>query len=169
MRNAAAQIGERMINVGIAALAVSNDPDAQIVTHALGSCIGVVVWDPAMRLGGLLHFLLPSVRSARAGGMPPEAFADTGVPRLIDRMSRHGANPGRLIVRIAGGASMGTPAGRDFFDIGARNYAAAREILDEHGLAIRSEDVGGSSSRTLILDVGTGSLLVRTPHREREL
>jgi chemotaxis protein CheD len=169
MSTAAAKVNDLVINVGIAEMAVSRDAQARIVTHALGSCIGVVVWDPVARVGGLLHFLLPSVRGARPGERPPEAFADTGIPRLFEAMYREGAQKERIIVRVAGGASMGPPPKDDLFEIGSRNYTAMRKVFWKNGVLIKAEDVGGAVSRTLALDVGTGKLTVRTPQEEREL
>jgi chemotaxis protein CheD len=149
---------------------VTGDPEAEIVTYALGSCIAVAIWDPVSRVGGLLHFMLPdsAVDRASGGRDNPFRYADTGTPMLFRTAYQQGAEKRRLVVRLAGGASVVDCDG--FFNIGKRNHAALRKILWQAGVMVHAEDVGGSSSRTVRLEVGTGRLFVRGPvDGEREL
>jgi len=149
------------IVVGVADLKVSNRPEHVLVTHALGSCIGVAIYDPLARVGGMLHFMLPesSLDLSRAQENP-YMFADTGVPRLFRECYSLGAQKQRLRVKVAGGSQLyGRP---EYFQIGRRNYAALRRIFLRNNVLIHGEDVGGNKARTLCLEIATGKTWVRT-------
>jgi chemotaxis protein CheD len=146
--------------IGIGDCRVSTTPDDVLVTYALGSCIGIAVHDPMIPVGGLLHFMLPdSAIDPTRSADTPFKFADTGIPLLLDRMAGLGAQKRRLVVRIAGGAQMMDPAG--VFDIGKRNYQALRRILWKSGLLVHAEVIGGTTSRSIRLQVGSGRLWLR--------
>jgi chemotaxis protein CheD len=146
--------------VGIADCRISNAPDQALVTHALGSCIAVAIYDPVARVGGLLHYMLPesAIDPAKAG-QNPYMFADTGVPLLFRRSYEKGADKRRLLVYVAGGAQVMDETA--MFNIGKRNYLALRKILWKAGVLIHGESVGGSASRTVRLEVGTGRVWLR--------
>jgi chemotaxis protein CheD len=146
--------------VGVADMVVSNDPSAELVTYSLGSCLGITVYDPEKRVGGLLHIMLPdsTIDPAKAAGAP-FMFVDTGVPHLFRSVCNLGAERRRLVVRVAGGAQFLDPGG--VFNIGERNYKALVRLLGQNGFAIHAQDVGGVSSRTIRLDLTTGKISVR--------
>jgi chemotaxis protein CheD len=154
-----------LLVVDIADLAVSRDPDVTLVTYSLGSCIGVSIWDPAVRAGGMLHYMLPeaALSPEKASGAPA-MFCDTGVPRLFRAVYELGAVKSRLIVKVAGGSVLLDDHGT--FNIGKRNYLALRKIFWKNGVMIDGEDVGGSLSRTLRLHIGTGEVTIKTRDRE---
>lgn len=146
--------------VGISDCKVSRDADAVLVTYALGSCIGVALYDPVAKVGGLLHYMLPeSALDAAKAAQHPFMFADTGIPRLIEAVRAAGGEPRRMLVRLAGGAQVLDSQG--VFQIGKRNYLAARRILWKIGILIAAEEVGGDVSRTTRLEVATGRMWVR--------
>ena len=146
--------------IGISDCQVSNQPDTELVTYALGSCIAVSVWDPSRRIAGLLHFMLPeSSMDAQKAGATPCMFADTGIDRLFKAVAEMGAERRRLVVRLAGGAQVLDPQG--VFNIGKRNYQAARKMLWKLGILIASEAVGGEVSRTVRLINEDGRFRVR--------
>lgn len=150
-----------MLVVGVGDFKVSRDPAEVITTYALGSCIGVTIHDPVARVGGLLHFMLPdSALDAAKSKLRPCMFADTGLVTLMQAALELGASRTRAQVRIAGGAQLLDAQG--IFSIGKRNYAAVRKLLWKAGLMIQSEDIGGTVSRTVRLDVGTGQTWVRS-------
>ena len=155
--------------VGISDCKVTHDADAVLVTYALGSCIAVAMYDPVTKASGLLHYMLPeSAIDARKAEQNPFMFADTGIPRLIEAMKAAGGDAKRMIVRLAGGAQVLDSQG--VFQIGKRNYLAARRILWKAGILIAGEAVGGEVSRTTRLEVATGRLWVREGGAiEREL
>lgn len=154
--------------VDIADLAVTDDPQETLVTHSLGSCIGIAIWDPEAQVGGMLHYMLPaSSISPDKAKANPAMFADTGVPALFRAAYELGASKKRIIVKVAGGSSLLDDKGT--FNIGKRNYIALRKIFWKNGVLIESEDVGGSHSRTLRLAVGNGRVSVKKRGEEVDL
>ena len=158
----------RTVVVDIADFKVSNDPDTILITYSLGSCIGLAIYDPAARVGGLLHFMLPeSTLSPEKARANPAMFCDTGVPRLFHVAYELGAQKSRLQVKVAGGAMLLDENGT--FNIGKRNYLALRKLLWKNGVLIDAEDVGGCISRTLSLNLATGAVAVKSRNREKPL
>lgn len=148
--------------IGVADAHVSRDPDLVLVTYALGSCIAVAIHDPVAGVGGLLHFMLPesSLDLAKAERQPC-MFADTGIPLLFRSAYALGAEKQRLIVRLVGAAQVLNDAG--LFNIGKRNYLAARNILRNAGVLVHAEAIGGVASRTVRLEVASGRLWLHGP------
>ncbi|MFH1843434.1 MAG: chemotaxis protein CheD [bacterium] len=96
--------------VDISDIQVSDDLCCEIVTFALGSCIAVIVYDPRRRVGGMLHYMLPSAQKAPAQAKQrPAMFADTGIPLLFKQIGCFGCRQTDLIVKVAGGAISTTP------------------------------------------------------------
>lgn len=156
-----------LVTVKISDYAVSAAASQTIITHALGSCVGVVVYDPKLRAAGMLHFMLPAARASSDRDHPPAMFADTGIPLLFEAMYALGSKKQDIVVKIAGGASM-TPD-NDMFDVGRRNVTALRKIFWKNGVMVAAEDVGGSISRTVSIQVATGKTIIRSPTGEKEL
>ncbi|MFZ5587187.1 MAG: chemotaxis protein CheD [Thermodesulfobacteriota bacterium] len=148
------------ITVGVGDLAVSNQKGYEIVTHSLGSCIGVIIYDQAAGVGGLLHLMLPesSLNPARAA-QQPAVFADTGLPLLFKSAYNLGAKKGRMRVVVVGGSQLLDQSGR--FNIGQRNYAAVRKLFWRNNVLIDAEDVGGQVNRTVGLEVGSGRIWLK--------
>jgi chemotaxis protein CheD len=147
----------------MADLHVTADPDVRLVTYALGSCLGVAVYDPVARVGGLLHAMLPlsSLDLARAQANPA-LFVDTGVPALFRACYALGASKARMIVKVAGGAAAGAPGTPDQFQIGRRNLLTLRQLLWRNGVLLQAQDVGGHHlSRTMTLDVASGAVSLK--------
>lgn len=143
-------------------MAVSNNPQMVLSTYALGSCVGVVVYDSVMKVGGLLHVLLPdSTLSPQKAAAQPGMFADTGLPIFFNALYGLKAHPSRMRIFVCGGASV--LSGQDPFKIGDRNVAAALTYLSQHGLSVRQRDVGGTVNRTIHLEISTGSVELKTP------
>jgi chemotaxis protein CheD len=157
----------RLINVGISEMKVCCDPDGALITYALGSCIALVAWDPVRRLGGMIHYMLPSASvSATKAEEKPAMFADTGIPLLLERMGAIGCRR-TLVLKAAGGAARWNDGGT--FDIGRRNFVALRKLLWQQGLLLTAQDVGGTCTRTVRLELDTGRTVVRTDGVEHEL
>lgn len=149
------------IIIGIGSMRVSNDPAGVLITHALGSCIGVTVYDPVVKVGGLLHFLLPA-SPPNGGNFPPNpfVFADTGIPLFLQETYKLGGEKSRLQVKIAGGSQLlDYPP---FLNIGEKNREAAKKILLKNDIPIQAEEVGGSMNRAIGLEIATGRVWVRT-------
>lgn len=161
----AAGPGGSRIVIGIGEYAVSGRSEDVLITHALGSCIAVCIWDPRSQVAGLLHFLLPDSRinPARASEQPA-AFADTGISLLFQSACGLGLLMTRCVVRLVGGAEVAGHGAA--FDIGRRNILAARNILWRNGVLIGGEAVGGKAVRTVTFPAGEGRVRI-TSGREQ--
>lgn len=148
--------------VHVADMVASNDPGAELVTYSLGSCLGITIFDPMKKVGGLLHVMLPdSSIDTHKASTTPFMFVDTGVPRLFQAVCNLGAERRRLEIKVAGGAQLLDEKG--VFNIGERNQQALTRLLARNGYTIQARDVGGLSSRTIRLDLTTGRLTIKTP------
>ena len=145
--------------VGIGEFAVSAEATDTIVTHALGSCIAVCIWDRATTVGGLLHFLLPdsAINPERAQAQPA-TFANTGLPLFFQAAYALGLDKKRCRVRLVGGADVAQLGGVSSLNVGKRNLLAARNILWRNGLLIEAEATGGTIPRTVALHVSDGTV-----------
>jgi len=153
--------------VAVGDMKIGRDDDL-IVTHALGSCLGLVVYDPVGRVGGLLHAMLPlsKINPAKAEANP-YMFVDTGVPALFKALYEIGGQKSRMVIKAAG---CGNPLGKnEMFKIGERNYTILKKLLWKNNILLETEDVGGTTSRTLHLDVATGFTIISSNGQKREL
>ena len=131
-----------------------------LITVGLGSCVAIVLYDPVSRVGGMAHVLLPSPALVRADGNPAK-FPQTAVPRLIELMSQCGGVPRRLTARLVGGASMfASLSAPGTIQMGDRNVVASRQALNQHGIPLTGEAVGGDYGRTARLTAADGRLEV---------
>ena len=157
---AAEPVAVRRITVGIGELAVTDNADDVIVTHALGSCIAVCLFDPVAGVSAMLHFLLPESKiNEERARTQPGAFADTGIPLLFQSAYKLGLDKKRAIVKLAGGAELGE-ATSSSLQIGRRNALAAKNILWRNGVLINAQDVGGTAARTVHLIALDGRLQI---------
>ncbi len=151
--------------VGIADMKVSSDPKETLVTHSLGSCIGLAVYDSVVKVGGMLHYMLPESKMDPAKARErPFMFADTGIQLLFKACYKLGAEKRRMIVKVAGGSQIMDPSG--VFNIGKRNYATLRKIFWRNNVLVDAEDIGGTSNRTMWLSIATGEVKLKISGRE---
>lgn len=152
----------------IADLQVSADPRITLITYSLGSCVGIAIWDQEAHVGGMLHYMLPeSSISLEKAKNNPAMFGDTGIPALFRAAYELGASKKRMIVKVAGGSSLLDDKGT--FNIGKRNYLLLRKLFWKNGILIDAEDVGGSKSRTMRLNIDTGRVTIKNRKVETEL
>lgn len=155
--------------VGLGEVRVSRNPGDVLVAYGLGSCLGIGLYDPAARVAGLLHAVLPE----RVNGADPltAKYVDSGIAGLLAQLKEAGAERGRLIVRFAGGANMlVAPGFKQTLNIGGRNLAAALAVFAQLNLKIKAQDVGGHAGRTVRLYVADGRMTVRMMgNQEREI
>jgi len=154
-----------IVNVGDLKTGCNGD---MLVTHALGSCLGLVVFDPVAKVGGLLHAMLSlsSINPQKANANPA-MFVDTGVPLLFHTLYERGAFKGRLVVKAAG---CGSPMGKnEVFKIGERNYTVLKKLLWKNNILLEAEDVGGTSSRTIHFDISSGEVTLSIGGYKRRL
>ncbi len=157
----AALLGDESVkSAGLGQIVASGDPGDTLVAYGLGSCVGVVGFDPGTKVGGLLHALLPQ---HRPGEENLAKFVDTGIPRLVLEMERLGARRRGIIWYLVGGAEMlRMPGMTAQFNIGSKNSAMAQSVMAREGLPVRALDLGGSSGRTVKLSIQDGKVMVRT-------
>jgi len=146
--------------VGVADMKVSNEPEHVLVTYSLGSCIGVVIYDPVVKVGGVLHYMLPeSSLDRRKAQNNPYMFGDTGIPLLFKSSYKLGAKKNRLKVFVVGGSQILDQKG--LFNIGKRNHTLLRKMFWKNNIMIDFEDVGGTVNRTLKLKIKNGKTLLK--------
>ena len=131
-----------------------------LITYALGSCIGLCFHDPRLKLGALLHIMLPL--NLETGRTHPLKYADTGIRETLKAMEAKGASRSRMTVKIAGGAKMFEVAGGGLGNIGQRNIESVHAILKRENIRLLAENVGGTIARTLLFDVASGQGCIRS-------
>jgi len=146
-----------------------NDPD-MLITYALGSCLGIAVYDFSLKRAGLLHCMLPdsSIDRNKAAGNPC-MYVDSGMKVLLDNFYQNGSLKKNLIIRVAGGSSSKVNEEEDFFKIGHRNFVSLRKYLWNEGLMLKAYDVGGYGSRTVTLEVESGKMLIKAKGSIKQL
>jgi len=154
--------------IGISEMRILNQTDDVLVTYSLGSCIGVTIYDPVSRTGGMIHCMLPmsklDIQKARSF---PCMFVDTGIPLLFSEAYKFGAQKERIIVKVAGCSQILDDKG--LFNIGERNYMTLRKLLWKNSILISAEDIGGNDSRTLYLELATGRVIIKSRDRKTEI
>ena len=139
---------------------VSKDPKDTLITYSLGSCIGVLLWDPKVKVAGLLHYMLPDSKiDLNRARNKPLMFGDTGIPILFRAAYELGAVKGRMLVYVVGGSQLMDSAG--IFNIGVRNYDIVTRLFAKNGIKPLKEDIGGSVNRTISLELSTGKVLLK--------
>lgn len=153
---------EQAIVLSLGEWHVTDGPDVVLICLGLGSCVAISLYDPVRRVGGMAHMVLPDSSAGRPSAGSAK-FVDQAIPMLLDELRQAGANVRRLVVDIAGGASMlassiaGGPE-----QVGPRNVNAVTEVLAEAGIHMRSAETGGNHGRTVRLHIATGELEVST-------
>ena len=148
--------------IGVGDMAVSNLGQVILSTYALGSCIGVVAYDPVVKAGGILHLMLPdSTISPEKAAKQPAMFADTGLPMIFRALVGMKAERRNLRVFLAGGAAV--LQGEDTFKIGERNAQTATKFMQMNGIYVKFSDLGGQQNRTIHLEVSTGRVTMKMP------
>lgn len=146
--------------VGISDYAVSKSPST-IVTYALGSCVGICLYDSSLKIGGLSHIMLPESTQFSNNETNRMKFADTAIVDLVEEMRRLGSDVRRITAKIAGGAKMfQTQPGSAIGSIGDRNVASVKKVLNGLKIPIMAEDTGKDYGRTVHFDLSTGKIKV---------
>jgi len=153
----------RVVRLGEMAVARAT---GRLAALGLGSCVAAVLYDPAAKVGGMAHVMLPSADFSRDDSIPAR-FADQAITLLVDAMGSEGADGERLHARLIGGASMFVSLlPRNVPSIGQRNVETCRAALRALHIPIVAEDVGEQKGRSTALNVADGTVLVRTARGE---
>lgn len=152
-------MGKQLV-VGIGDMKLGRQ-EGTIITYALGSCIGIALYDPMIKLGALVHIMLPERVNSDANIFK---YADTGVRETLRKLYAYGAVKHRLTAKIAGGAKMFDMKGKSsaMGNIGERNAQMVKRVLMQEGIRIVKEDIGANYARTMSIDLATGMVLVKT-------
>lgn len=149
-----------VIKVGMADLKTGKAPDI-LTTLGLGSCIGIALWDPMTKIGGLAHVMLPDSTKIRNNSNIAK-FADTGITELVRQIEAMGVPRKRLVAKIAGGARMFEVSGSTSVgNIGEKNALASKQKLQELGIPILAEDTGLNYGRTVELNCENGDYVIK--------
>lgn len=154
--------------VGIAQMKVSRDPEEVLVAPNLGSCLGLTVYDPINKQGGVIHCLLPLSKSdLDKSKATPTMYVDTGVSLLLNTIVSRGSDPKKLVITAGGCGNINDE--NNVFQIGKKNYTILKKLLWKNNLLLSAENIGDSFSRTISLEIGTGKSSVKIQGQTFEL
>ena len=158
----------KLINVGIAEIAISKSPN--LLRTTLGSCIGIVLYAPDTKLGAISHIMLAKDPMGKDKIKFPGKYAESAIPKLVKSFEDEGAKPGSYSARIFGGSSMFKNISSQFLqNIGENNISSVREELSKKGIPLIVEDVGGHEGRTITLYLDDGRILLKKAGMEKYL
>lgn len=158
-------MNDTLVNVGVAQVKISSSPS--ILRTILGSCVGICIYDRMKKIGGLAHILLPNDQSK---GASPEKYADTAIPLMVKQLLKDGARKEFMSAKIAGGASMFKFGSNvTLGQIGDRNVDETKKILEQLGIPLLDEDVGGNAGRVIDFFLEDGRLKVKASGNEKYL
>ncbi|MFP4697272.1 MAG: chemotaxis protein CheD [Eubacteriales bacterium] len=157
-----------IIKVGMADLKTCIAPKI-LTTLGLGSCVGIVLYDPSKKIGGLAHIMLPDSTQIRNNSNKAK-FADTAIEVMMNKMIKMGASKNNLVAKLAGGAQMfAFSSQNDLMRIGERNVEASKKILRVLKIRIISEDTGKNYGRTIEFNSENGDMLIKTIGKEPKI
>ena len=159
----------KKIEVSMAEVKFASSPDI-LATRGLGSCVGIVMYDSIRKIGALAHPMLSDISNAKVRTNPAK-FVDPVITMMFEKLQQKGALRHTLRAKLFGGAHMfsAVPSNSPF-NIGTKNVAKAKEVLDSLGIKIIAEETGGNYGRTVELDLATGKVKIKTIfHGEKEV
>jgi chemotaxis protein CheD len=152
---------ELQIEVGMAKIEIAEAPYI-LFTRGLGSCVGIVIYDPHKKIGGLAHAMLPTIHEARFKTNPAK-FVDSAIAFMIEHLEQKGCARSNLQAKLVGGSHMfKTIPENSTLDIGMKNVKASQDTLTSYGIKIVSQDTRGNYGRTVFFDLNTGKINIRT-------
>jgi chemotaxis protein CheD len=154
-----------LINVGIADYAISSSPD--ILRTILGSCVGICLYDPEKKIGGMCHIMLPTLKD---NSKSMKKYADSAIPMMLKDMEERGARRDVITAKITGGARMFTVSENSVMgEIGNNNIARVREVLKGLKIALESEDTGGNYGRTIDFYLESGMVKIKSMGKQERM
>ena len=151
-----------IVNVGMGEIQVTNSAGTSLVAPGLGSCIGLTIYDPMAKVGGMVHVVLPDSTNVTKEITLLGKYADKAVPEILAKLYKLGAKKQNMVLKMAGGSQMfNLEKGYNILNVGMRNTIAVKAALSKEGLTVKAADTGGNKGRTLKLDVATGIVSVR--------
>ncbi|WP_027182741.1 chemotaxis protein CheD [Desulfovibrio inopinatus] len=157
------------IVIGISQMGISSSHEDVLVTHSLGSCLGLAAYDPNAKVGAILHCLLPTPQNGRhRENLNPFMFVSSGIPEMMRQLMAKRATKMSLVLKAAGCGRMMRLANNKF-DIGAKNFAILAKLFEKNNIRLASKDIGGSIPRTMYLHMDTGRVVISSRGKEWEL
>jgi len=155
-------IQDHYVKVNMADLNVMHQTGS-LITIGLGSCVGITLYDPKIKVAGLAHVMLPTSEISIGKTINVAKYADTAIIAMIDRMKQLGASINRMEAKMAGGAQMFAIANQsDVMRIGSRNVESCKLMLQRFKIKLIAEDTGGNYGRTIEINCETGVLVIRS-------
>jgi chemotaxis protein CheD len=133
----------------------SNKPHE--VTTVLGSCVSVCLWDQALKVGGINHYMLPLWNG---NGLASPKYGNIAIEKLIDKMKQMGCKKENLIAKVFGGANV-IETNINIFNVGERNHQLAIETLEKENIPIIAKSLGGEVGRKIIFNTQTGDVMMK--------
>ena len=132
--------------------------DTRPIATLLGSCVAVCLFDPALRIGGVNHFMLPRRTRGRDSEFDSLLCGDYAMEVLVNALLDRGARKRRLAAKAFGGGNVVDALLRS---IGESNVGFARDWLQREGIALRASDFGGAWARKIVFDPVSGDAYCR--------
>lgn len=152
---------QNTIEVNMAAMEIAQSP-ARLITRGLGSCLGITLYDPGKKIGGMVHPMLPDIDKAKIKSNPSR-FVNSAIRNMCAELEKRGCARNQLIAKIFGGAHMfGFITADSILNVGQKNIEVAQTIFKEMGITVVASEIGGSFGRTIELNLEDGKVLVKT-------
>jgi chemotaxis protein CheD len=132
------------------------EPFEHQISTVLGSCVAVCIWDHVARKGGMNHMMLPLWNGE---GLATPKYGNIAMEKLLSKVLSIGCRREHLVAKVFGGANL-TGTGMELFMIGDRNITLALDMLADFKIPVVARDVGGRVGRKIIMNSGTGVVLV---------
>lgn len=132
-----------------------------VISTVLGSCVAVCLYDTHLGIGAMNHYLLPFWNG---NGLQSPKFGNISIPKMIEQMIERGSSSKTMQAKIFGGASLNISVSETMM-IGQKNILVARELLQEHKIAIVAEDIGGKQGRKIQFDLERGKVMLKYTSR----
>lgn len=146
---------QKIVGIGDVVLGYPGDT---LAIYGLGSCIALVIYDPELKVGCMLHVLLPD----SSGGLiiKDTCYANEGFDRMLNFLKFAGAKKSNLLAKMVGGTSSIISRG-SLGEIGRRNEMCCKRLLNYNNIKIVSDDCGGLKSRSVVFSVSDMKFTIR--------
>jgi len=154
-------IEKNFIEVNMSDMKIARAPDL-LVTRGLGSCLGIALYDPTKKIGAIAHPMLPDIDKAKNKSNPAR-FVNSVINKMLEELRKEGCLKKNLVAKLFGGAHMFSFISQDsILNVGEKNIEMAKSVFQQHGIKITAEELRGNIGRTIVLDLQTGKVRVKT-------
>lgn len=154
-------VEKKIIEVNMSEMKLASSP-ALLITRGLGSCLGIALYDPIKKIGAVAHPMLPDIEKAKHKSNPAR-FVNSVINKMLEDLIQEGCLKRNLVAKLFGGAHMFSFLSQDsILNVGEKNIEMAKSVFQELGIKIAAEDLRGNIGRTIVLDLETGKVRVKT-------